>query len=71
MGEIEKQAMGFPIIWHLVAGEFIYGGSTLFLNLFTLLSCIKEIVLSCRYIGLPGRSSPQDRANGKNCNIHI
>ena len=36
-----------------------YGGSTSFkILLFTLFSCIKKIVLYCRYVGLLGHGSP-------------
>ena len=32
MAEIEKGAVGFPVICHLVAGEYTSGGSTLFFS---------------------------------------
>ena len=51
MAEIERMAVVFPVMYHLVAWEFIYIGSTLFFNLFTLLSCIEKIMQSCDMLG--------------------
>ena len=63
--EIEKEAVGFLVICHLVAGNLHKVAAPYFLSLFSLFSCIKEIVQSCEHVGLSGRSSPQYRANSQ------
>ena len=55
MAEIEKEAVGFPVTCHPVAGEFTYVAAPYFFNLFTLFSSIKNLA------GLLGCSCPSNK----------
>ena len=44
MDEIEKEAVGFPVICHHMVGKFTLGSITLFSALFILFNCIKKKV---------------------------
>ena len=65
-GFTELEVVGFPEVCHLVARQFIKGGSTLVFNLFTLFNCITKIVQCHRYVGLLGLA-----LNGKSSNYLV
>ena len=47
MAEIDKEAVGFPVICHIEAGEFTLSASIIFFfNVFTLFTRIKKNVQS-------------------------
>ena len=65
MAEIEKEAVGFPVMCDHVAREFTYGGSTLFFafNFIYIIQLYREDSQSCKYVRRLVDSSTQYRAS--------
>ena len=55
MAQIEDEAVHFPMLCHLAAGDFNIGGSILFFHLYTLFSCVRTLY---NPVGLSGQTSP-------------